>query len=57
MKKLILLMGGITLLLSLDSCRQKSTDDGTLIDRENGYSEEELDNRGGQAQSQDRGVR
>ena len=51
--KIKMLTLGAALLLILGSCRQKTTKDGTMVDRENGYSEEQHDNQGGQAQSQD----
>jgi hypothetical protein len=41
------------ILFIVAGCRQKTTKDGTMVDRETGYTEEQLDNRGGQAQSQD----
>ena len=41
------------ILFIVAGCRQKTTEDGTMVDRETGYTEEQLDNRGGQAQSQD----
>lgn len=55
MKKYLTLAGVIVMLTILQSCKndQRSTPDGTMVDRNPGHVQEQLDNRGGQSQSSD----
>lgn len=54
MKKYLTFSAMIVVMI-LQSCKneQRTTPDGTMVDRNEGHVQEELDNRGGQSQSSD----